>query len=77
MSVTQHCLFLLVFSAICGGIALDGLRTGVVRAGNWGFRAYRPSRDANPLAFWFFVGAYGLLSASLAIYSLARYLKQG
>jgi hypothetical protein len=55
-------------------MSIYGLRTGVMKAGNWGFTPYRPSRANNPVAFWFFCLMYLGAGLGLTGYSAAIFL---
>ena len=65
---------MLLFSSIFWFMSIQGLLTGVMRAGHWGLKPYRPSRANNPMAFWFFCLMYlagGLITTA---YSAAIFM---
>jgi hypothetical protein len=67
-------LFLLGMGAGVLAVAWSGWRSGVLPAGTSFFRAFRPTRDDNPLAFHFFFALYlcgGIALAAWGLLSLA------
>ena len=58
-------LFLVLAGAILLVVAWRGHQSGELPAGAAGWRAYRPNRDDNPLAFYFFLLVY--LCAGMAL----------
>ncbi|MGK5094304.1 hypothetical protein WDW89_20095 [Deltaproteobacteria bacterium TL4] len=51
-------------------MALQGLRTGMIRAGNAGLVPYRPTRKENPFGFYFYVGVYFFFGGWCLMYGI-------
>lgn len=63
-------LVLLGFGSGILAVAWDGWRSGELPAGSKGFRAYRPNRDENPVAFHFFLALYICGGIALCLWGL-------
>lgn len=67
---TLGALFLIAMGAGVLAVAWYGYREGELPAGSSFFRAFRPNRDDNPLAFRFFLGLYYCGGTALAVWGL-------
>lgn len=63
-------LFLLAIGGGVLAVAYRGYRNGELPAGASGFRAYRPNREDNPLAFRFFLVLYLCGGMALSVWGL-------
>ncbi|HSN00255.1 MAG TPA: hypothetical protein VLS52_04545 [Rudaea sp.] len=63
-------LVLLGFGSGILAVAWDGWRSGELPAGSKGFRAYRPNRDENPVAFHFLLALYICGGIALCLWGL-------
>lgn len=63
-------LFLVVAGAGLLAVAWRGWRRGELPAGSAGWRAYRPNREDNPLAFHFYFVLYLCAGIALLVWGL-------
>lgn len=61
---------LIIFGAGVLAVAVQGWRRGELPAGSKGFRAYRPNRSTDPLAFHFFLVLYLGAGFTLTVWGL-------
>ncbi|HEX5056829.1 MAG TPA: hypothetical protein VFX02_10060 [Gammaproteobacteria bacterium] len=63
-------VFLFIFGIGLLIVAYRGYRKGEIRAGTGGFKLYTPTREANPLAFHFFILLYVFGGFALLIWGI-------
>ena len=63
-------IILILLGAGVLAVAWRGYLAGVIPAGAAGLRAYRPSREDNPLAFRFFLTLYFCGGMALAVWGI-------
>lgn len=63
-------LILILLGAGVLAVAWQGYRAGELPAGSRGWRAYRPTREDNPLAFHFFLALYLCGGMALAVWGI-------
>jgi hypothetical protein len=63
-------VILILLGAGVLAVAWRGYLAGVIPAGAAGVKAYRPNRDENPLAFWFFLALYFCGGMALAVWGI-------
>jgi amino acid transporter len=70
MPRTLGSLILIVLGAGVLAVAWQGYVAGVLPAGSAGWRAYRPNRQDNPLAFHFFLALYLCGGMALVVWGI-------
>ena len=63
-------IILILLGAGVLAVAWQGYLAGVLPAGATGWRAYRPNRSDNPLAFRFFLALYFCGGMTLAVWGI-------
>lgn len=67
-------LFLILLGAGLLAVAWMGWRSGELPAGSQGWKAWRPNRDDNPLAFHFFLLVYLCGGLALLVWGMMQLL---
>ncbi len=62
--------FLFFFGIGLLAVAYQAYRKGEIRAGSSGFKPYTPTREENPVAFYFFLSLYLVCGFTMLIWAI-------